>query len=71
MAWLASLKDCLAMASTVRSYATASFESWLWAPNDPIAGHSRWKLGQTIRDLFQLETPPANMRACHTAKALD
>lgn len=45
------------MASTVRFYATASFESWLWAPSKPIARHSMWKLGQTTRGLFQLETP--------------
>lgn len=57
MARLASLKDFLAMASSVRFYATASFEGWLWAPSKPMAGHSMWKLGQTIRDLFQLETP--------------
>lgn len=61
MAQLASLKDYLAMASTICLHAMASIGSWLWTPNKPMVRRSMRELGQTIRDLFQLETPAAKM----------
>lgn len=71
MAQLASLKDYLAIASTVRFYVTASFERGFGLLANQMAGHSMWELCQIIRDLFHLETPvcqDANMSHRHSLK---